>query len=341
MKKLLCILLVFALAVPVLVACSTPAANNNENDNNNGDEVKFDANLKINVSVLSGTTGMGMAKLIDDKKDGAAALNYNFSVVADATAVAPLIISGQTDIAAVPTNLASTLYKRTEGGIYILAINTLGVLYLLENGETVNTIADLKGKTVYLPGTGTNPEYILKQVIEANDLKVGTDVIFDYTYGTPDALAQAVTGGLAGIALLPEPKVTVVMSNNSAIRTALDITEEWDKVNPKGSLAQGCVIVRKAFADEHPAEIAKFLEEYKASVNFVNASKEEAAQLIADAGIIPKAPRALKAIPNCNITYVDGEAMKTALTAFYDILFKVNPAAVGGAVPDAAIYYVK
>jgi len=134
---------------------------------------------------------------------------------------------------------------------------------------------------------------------------------------------------------------TVVKSNNASIRTALDITAEWDKVNPKGSLAQGCVIVRKDFADKHPAEVAKFLEEYKASVNFVNESKEEAAQLIADAGIIPKAPLALKAIPNCNITYVDGTAMKTALTAFYDILFKVNPASIGGAVPDAAIYYVK
>ena len=347
MKKFISLLLILALAVPFFAACN---GNNGNGETTTLPEASSDATapeatpdseLEIKVTVLSGTTGMGMAKLMSEKKNGNAALNYNFSVVSDATAVAPLVISGQTDIAAVPTNLASTLYKRTEGGIYVLAINTLGVLYLLENGETVTDINSLKGKTVYVPGSGTNPEYILQYVIEANGMTVGEDVIFDYTYSTPDALAQAATAGLAGIALLPEPKVTVVKNNNSAIRTAIDLTAEWEKVAPKGSLAQGCVIVRKEFADAHPAEVQKFLEEYKASVNFVNDSKEEAATLIAEAGIIPQAPLALKAIPNCNITYVDGEAMKSALTVFYRNLFNINPASIGGAIPADDIYYVK
>ena len=169
-----------------------------------------DSELEIKVTVLSGTTGMGMAKLISDCKTDASALNCKFTVVSDATGIPPAIIGKNTDIAAVPTNLASTLYKKTNGGVYVLALNTLGVLYLLENGNTVNSVADLKGKTVYVPGEGTNPEFILKYIIEQNGLTVGTDVTFNYTYGSPDELAEAVKAGLADIALLPEPKVTVV-----------------------------------------------------------------------------------------------------------------------------------
>ncbi len=324
MKKFLCLLLALTMMIP-FVACA-PAV---------------DPSLEINVTVLSGTTGMGMAKLISDKKEGNTALNYNFSVISDATQIAPAIIAGTADIVAAPTNLASTLYKKTNGGVYVLALNTLGVLYLLENGNTVNSVSDLKGKTVYVPGAGTNPEYILQYIIEQNGMTVGTDVIFDYTYNTPDTLATAVTSGLADIALLPEPKVTAVKSQNTSIRTALDLTKEWEKKAGEGTLVQGCIIVRKEFADAHPNEIAKFLEEYEASLNYVNDSPNEASTLIAEAGIIPKAPLALKAIPNCNITYVDGAAMKTALSEFYNILYAVNPASIGGSIPADGLYYVK
>ncbi len=353
MKKFLCLILAIILALP-LAACvpqnvpedTTPSGTTPTDTPENSDPSTptVDKDLEINLTVLSGTTGMGMAKLISEKKNGAAALNYKFSVISDATQVAPAIISGTADIAAVPTNLASTLYKKTNGGVYVLALNTLGVLYLLENGSSVNNIADLKGKTVYVPGAGTNPEYILKYIIEQNGLTVGTenaDVIFDYTYSSPDTLASAVVAGLAPLALLPEPKVTAVKNQNKDIRTALDLTAEWEKKAEKGTLVQGCIIVRKEFADEHPNEIAKFLEEYKASVNFVNYSPNEAADLIAEAGIIPQAPLALKALPNCNITYIDGEQMKTALSAFYNILFNMAPASIGGALPDDGLYYVK
>ena len=354
MKKFLCLILAIIMVLP-LAACvapgtpsdTTPSATTPESTPETPDKPappSNDKDLEIKLTVLSGTTGMGMAKLISEKKNGTAALNYNVSVISDATQVAPAIISGSTDIAAVPTNLASTLYKKTNGGVYVLALNTLGVLYLLENGNTVNNIADLKGKTVYVPGAGTNPEYILKYIIEQNGLTVGTenaDVIFDYTYSSPDTLASAVVGGLASIALLPEPKVTAVKNQNKDIRTALDLTAEWEKKAEKGTLVQGCIIVRKEFADAHPNEIAKFLEEYKASVNFVNESPNEAATLIAEAGIIPQAPLALKALPNCNITYIDGAQMKTALSAFYNILFNMAPASIGGAIPDDGLYYVK
>ena len=175
-----------------------------------------DSTLKVNVTVLSGTTGMGMAKLMSEKKAGNAALDYNFTVVSDPTQIAAGIVGESIDIAAVPTNLASTLYKKTSGNVNVLALNTLGVLYVIEKGNTITDVASLKGKTVYVPGQGTNPEYILKYIIEKNGLKVGTDVKFDYTYGSPDELSNAVVAGLVDIALLPEPKVTAVKAQIKA-----------------------------------------------------------------------------------------------------------------------------
>ena len=178
--------------------------------------VNPDSSLKVNVTVLSGTTGMGMAKLMSESKAGNAALDYNFTVVSDATQIAAGIIGKSIDIAAVPTNLASTLYKKTSGNVNVLTVNTLGVLYVLEKGNTITSVASLKGKTVYVPGQGTNPEYILKYIIEKNGLKVGTDVKFDYTYASPDELSNAVVAGLVDIALLPEPKVTAVKAQVKA-----------------------------------------------------------------------------------------------------------------------------
>ena len=181
--------------------------------------------LKINVTVLSGTTGMGAAKLISDSKKGNAALDYDFTVVSDPTQIAAGIVGGSIDIAAVPTNLASTLYKKTNGGVQVLAINTLGVLYIMEKGTTLTDVKSLKGKTVYVPGQGTNPEYILQYIIEKNGMKVGTDVTFDYTYKSPDELATAVSAGLVDIALLPEPKVSVILIQQAAAEAAATTTK--------------------------------------------------------------------------------------------------------------------
>ena len=196
-----------------------------------------DSELEVRVTVLSGTTGMGMAKLISESKSEKAALNYNFSIVSDATQVSAGILGGNIDIAAVPTNLASTLYNKTNGGVQVLAISNLGVLYLLEKGNSVESLGDLQGKTISIPGQGTNPEFILRHVLQENGLTVGEDVFFDYTYSTPDTLSSALAGGFVDIALLPEPKVTAVKSQNAEIRTAIDLSVEWEKVSLKGSLA--------------------------------------------------------------------------------------------------------
>jgi len=304
-------------------------------DNN----VTEDKNLKI--MVLNGTTGMGAASMISKYKNTDNS-KYNFEIVAAADVVSAAIIGGEVDVAAVPTNLASVLYNKTGGKIKVAAINTKGVLYVLSTGDGVNTVNDLKGKTVYPPGLGSNPEYILKHLCESNGLEVGKDVIIDgATYPSPDELATAVASGKAELALLPEPKVTAVTTQNSNVKVAIDVTAEWEKAfGAENTLVQGCIIIRSEIVEQYPNTVEAFLEEYKESVELVNEKPEEAAKLIAEAGIVPKEALALKAIPRCNISYIDGEEMVKALKFFFNALYEVEPKSIGGKLPDDGLYYV-
>ncbi len=341
--RILTLTLAIMLCLP-LVACGNTEGQQNDTTTTAPTETsapapQLDKELKIDIMVLSGTTGVGIAPMINDVKNGNGALNYNIEVAASADMINPGLIQGEIEIAALPTNVASVLYNKTGGKILVAAVNTKGVLYLLENGETVKSMADLKGKTVYLPGQGSNPEYIFRYLVEKNGMEIGKDVMVDYTYASPDELATAITSGKVSLAVLPEPKVTAIKSQNASVRSALDFTAEWNKVSD-GELVQGCIVVQKSFAEEHPAELAQFLKDYEASINFVNNNIDEAATMIEAAGIIPKAPLAKKALPACNICYMTGEEMKTSLNSFFKVLFDMAPKAIGGAMPADDIYYL-
>lgn len=319
---------------------STDTANDTEADTSADTEATVDNTVPFNITVISGTTGMGFAKMMDDVKNGTALFPYNFEIVSGADVVAPAIISGTTDIAAVPTNLAAVLYAKTNGEIRVLAANTLGVLYLIENGETVNSMSDLAGKTIYCCQQGANPEFITNYLLTESGLTVGTDVFLDFTYNNPDELATAIATGKVDLAVLPEPKVTATLAQNESLRRAINFSDVWEEVSGGLPLIQGCIIARKSFIDEHPAEVAAFLEEYKASIDFVNTNAEEASAMIAEAGIIPKAPLALKAIPNCNIAFISGSELAEPMKGFFGVLHAANPASVGGAIPADEIFYI-
>lgn len=291
-----------------------------------------------NVTVLNGTTGFGAAKLIDDAENGKAAQNYNFTVETDASNVTAGLINGSIDIAALPTNAAADIYNKTNGKIKIAAVNTLGVLYLMTNGknETVDSISDLDGKTVYCPAQ--NPSFILKAICDANDI----DVTIDTAYSQPTDLRSALVSGKVDIAVLPEPMVTIAKSANENLTVALDLTEEWESIYGENTLMQGCIVVRTEWAEAHGEELEKFLEEYEASVNYTTENPSDAAELIVSTGVFAgKAPVAAKAIPNCNIVYIDGGEMARALDIFFEKLYEVNPQAVGGKIPDIGIYLVQ
>ena len=298
-----------------------------------------DPELLVNAMVLNGTTGFGMANLIHAAQNGEAKLNYNFSVETDASNITAALVNGTVDIAALPTNAASTVYNKTQGQVQVLALNTLGVLYLLSDGsEEIKSFEDLKGKTVYAPAQ--NPTFVFQYLCEANGLKVGEDVIIDNSYAQPANLNSAVSAGEVALAVLPEPMVTVARSSNDKLVVAMDLTEEWDKVSTPGSLVQGCVVVRTEFAKNHPEELKVFLEEYEASINTLMADIPGSAEKIQSTGVFAKAPVAAKAIPNCNLCFIAGEDMKGALNSFLETMFNVAPASVGGAVPGDDFYCV-
>ncbi len=323
MKRIFTLLLITAMMLTLLASCKP----------------ETDKNLEINVSVLSGTTGMGIAPLIKDTNDGKATLNYKFDIQSDATLIAPGILNKSVDIAAVPTNLAATLYNKTNGGIKILAANTKGVLYVLSKDTSVTSIADLKGKTVHVPGQGTNPEFLLRHVLTANSLEIGKDVNIDYTYNSPDALTAALTTtGDVSFALLPEPKVSAVQAKDPEVKAVINLTTEWNKISNGSELYQGCVIVRTEFLEEHPNEVAEFLKAYEASVNSVIADPETASAKIAEVGIIPNANLAKKAIPNCNLCFDTSKEMQKSVMSLFEILHALQPTSVGGKIPGEDIF---
>lgn len=338
--------LVMALSLFVFASCANenPDVNANETENetkqeetqDETEEVKEEKPESIRVITLAGPTGMGMAKLIEDDTNNKTAYNYEFTVASAPDQVSPEVIKGNYDIAAVPVNLASVLYNKTEGKLQVAGINTLGVLYMLENGNTINSVADLKGKTIYATGQGSNPEYVLRYILSKNNIDPDKDVTIEFLAEHAE-LATKLKNNSVAIGMLPEPQVTAA-TTGSQVRIALDLTKEWDKVS-EDKLVQGCIVVRKEFADKYPTALAKFLEEYKNSVDFVNNNVDDASALIEKAGIIPKAAVAKKAIPNCNICLITGDEMKSSVSQMLKVLFDANAASVGGKLPDDEFYH--
>ena len=294
---------------------------------------------EVRITAIAGPTGVGMVNLMQKSADGDTANEYTFNVVSDPTQAVAAITNGDADIAAVPTNLASTLYKKTEGKVQVLAVNTLGVLHILERGDGIKSVKNLKGKTIYTDAKnkGANPEYILRYLLEKNGLKPDEDVRIEFAADL-DALMAS---GEAKIALVPEPKASTYLMQNKGIRRALNLTEEWDKVSDENcALMMGCVIARTEFIEKNPDAVSLFLEDYMASIGVVKSNSEAAAALCETYKIIPKAAVARQAIPNCGLVYVAGSTMKTRLSAYLKVLYDYNPAAIGGALPKDDFYYV-
>lgn len=317
MKKITAILLMVIMLISV-TACA--------NKSNPAD---------ISVIGIKGPTGMGMAKLMEDSANNKTANNYNFTLTSAPDEVSTEVIKGSVDIAAVPINLAGVLYQKTGGAIQIAAINTLGVLYILENGNEINSINDLEGKTIYATAQGSTTEYILKYLLEKNNINATIEFKTEHS-----ELATLMVSGDVVLGMLPEPNVTTVLNQNENVHVALNLTEEWSKIADDNSmLIQGCIIVNKKFAEENPKAVENFLKEYKASIEFVNNNIDEASQLIEKFGIIPNAAIAKKALPNCNITYIDGNDMKQYVNNLFQIFYDANPSSIGGTMPDDEFFY--
>lgn len=335
-----------ALMLSVLMAFSVSACGASQSSSSQmqsaaeSSSVASEAKATIRVVGLKGPTGLSMVKLMSDNDAGTAKENYQFTLSTSPDEIVSKISSGEVDVAAAPTNLAATLYNKTNGKVQMAAVTTLGVLSILENGVQINNIQDLKGKTIYSSGQGATPEYALDYILAQNGLTVGKDVQVQYVEDHSQLAAQMIAGSVS-IAVLPEPYVTQVLSKNSSVRIALDLTDEWDKAAGGGSvLTMGCLIVSKDFAQNNQQAFNTFLDEYKASVDFTNENVQDAASL-AEKYDIMDASVAAKAIPNCNIVYMDGNEMKAKIPDFLNVLYQANPKSVGGSLPADDFYYQK
>lgn len=297
--------------------------------------------IVIRIAGLKGPTTMGLVKLIDDASKGESENNYEFTMVTAADELTALVAGGKVDIALLPANVASVLYNKTEGNVAVIDINTLGVLYLVSGDTSITSIDQLKGKTVYLPGKGTTPDYSLRYVLSAAGLSED-DVTLEFKSEATE-VASVLAEDPNAIGLLPQPFVTAAMAQNDQLAMIMDLAAIWDSYQPEegGSrLVTGATIVNKTFLEENGDLVDTFLKEHEASIAFTETDVDAAAELIAAQGIVAKAPLAKKALPYCNVEFIDGEEMEEALSGYLNVLYEQNPASVGGALPDDAFYYL-
>lgn len=300
------------------------------------EQTPTEAPVTIRIGGMTGPTSMGMAELMEKNENGESANSYEFTVAGSADELTPKLIQGQLDMAAVPANLAAVLYNNTDGAVKLLAVNTLGVLYIVQTGDQVGSIADLAGKTVYATGKGSVPEYVLRYLLEQNGIDPDKDLTIEWKSEPTEAVAMLSQQG--GIAMLPQPYVTVAQGQVEGLKVALDLTREWNALDNGSTIVTGVIAVRSDFAAAHPEQVASFLEEYEASTKYVNENVADAAQLMEKFGIF-KAAVAEKAIPYCNITFISGEDMRRTVTGYLQVLFDQNPKSIGGAMPGDDFVY--
>jgi NitT/TauT family transport system substrate-binding protein len=289
----------------------------------------YDDSNPVKVATLAGPTGMGMIQLFGNKA-------YDISLLSSPDEITPKVISGEVSVATIPSNLAAVLYNKMQGGISIVSVNTMGVLYVLENGDSVNSVEDLAGKTIYATGQGSTPEYALNKILEANGLK---DVKVEYMGAHAD-LANAMAAGEVDLALLPEPFVSTVLAKNADVKVKIDINAEWQKIfGEDAGMPMGVTVVSNDFA-ANKANMDQLIADYSASVNYVTDDSDAAAADIVAQGIVGAEPIAKAAIPRCGISFITAEACKTILADYFQVMYDSNPQSLGGAIPDDAIYYM-
>ena len=294
----------------------------------------------VRVGSLKGPTSMGLVSLMDKASKGETANVYEFTMAGKADELVGKIANGDLDIALVPANVASVLYNKTQGNVTVLDINTLGVLYVVASDDSITSMADLKGRSIYMTGKGTTPEYVMNYLLKGNGLST-SDVDLQFKSEATE-VASLLKEDSSAIGVLPQPFATAACIQNPDLKTVLDLTEQWNLLNKDtGSmLVTGVTLVRSDFLRENQAPVAEFLEEHAQSALFATEHVEEAAELIAAQGIVEKALIAQKALPYCNIVCLTGQEMKDALSGYLSTLMEQDPKSIGGQLPGDDFYYM-
>ena len=332
-KKVIAVILMLTMLCNI-AGCTSGRRGNAENNSKVAEE-----KTTIRIGAMSGPTAMGMVKLKKDSEQGNTANNYEFQDFAtDASAFVTPLATGEVDIAAVPSNLAANIYNKTEGKVCVVAVGVLGVLNLVERGNTVKTINDLRGKTIYATGMGAVPEYTIRYILSENGVDADKDVTIQWCSDTTEALSKLKAEDGA-IAVLPQPFVTAASAQIKDLRVVCDLNEAWEEIDKASDIVTGVIVVRKEFAEKYPKQLEQFIEEYRQSVEYTSKDLEGAAQLIAEYGVVASATVAQKALPKCHIVCYTGIEMKNSLEGFLKVLYDQNPKSVGGKMPGEDFYY--
>ena len=340
MKTLLAAVLAGALSLS-LAACSGPKAAETTTQPTDQPTQEVFQGEDVRLAVLSGPTGIGAAKLLSGSDNGDTVNHYTYTVASDNNEVVAGLTAadGEYDIAMVASNVAANLYNKTQGDVKILALGTQGVLHILEgsNGTAIQSMKDLKGKTIYATGQGANPEYALNYLLTQNDVDPAS---VDIQWMTAQEVTAQMVSSEDGICMLPVPAATALMIQDSGVRQALSLTDEWSSVSD-GELAMGCIVARTDYIEENPQGVEAFLSAYEDSIAYMSDpdNLEDAAELVAQYNITANANIAKAAIPQCNLVCLTGDEMKSVLEAYYQVLFDADPTSIGGALPDASFYY--
>ena len=355
-KKYIAFILVLSLIIASLTGCASGSVglnNTNQADNTqnnaaqpgetnaseNTNTAAEDAPVTVRIGSLTGPTTIGLLKLYKDADEGKTENKYEYTIAGTADELSPLFIKGELDVLSGPVNLAAVLSAKTEGKVQMIAVSTLGVLYLLSQDENVITWEDLKGKTVYATGKGSTPEAVLTYLLAKNGLEAGKDVTVEFKSEPAEIVALLKSTTDKPVVMLPQPFATAAQTQVEGLSVKMDLTEEWNRTGGDGKLLTACLMVRKDFAAEHPDAVEKLLKEFSGSVEWVNSNVDEAAAL-AEKYIGIKEGVAKKAIPLCNVVCITGSDMKTDASGYLKVLFDQNPSFVGGKMPADDFYYI-
>lgn len=344
MKKL-SLLSAIILIIALLAGCASntnnPATGEDQvQEQNNTEDIKEEPKeaTQVTIAGLKGPTSIGMIKMIDETAMNSQDYKVEYIAESAPDALTAKIINGEIQISSVPANLASVLYNKTEGEIQLMAVNTIGNLYIVGTDE-ISSLADLEGKTLGMSGKGSTPDFAMNYILKQNGLEGKVELDYSPDHAT---LAQSVIAGDTGIALLPQPFVTQTMMKNSDVKMLVDLNEAWEEASSGASqLYMGCIVVNKEFAENNKEFVAEFLKEYEASVDWVIENPKDASLLVEKNEIMPSAAIVEKAIPYCGISYVSAQEAKTGLNDFFKILFDSNPSSIGGKLPDDAFYFAQ
>ncbi|MEQ8200780.1 MAG: ABC transporter substrate-binding protein [Syntrophomonadaceae bacterium] len=298
------------------------------------------AAVNFKVAALRGPTALGMVKMMDAQPSLGENVKAEYVIEQSPDTLNAKLLTGEIAMASIPTNMAAKLYNK--GVNYQLAaMNTWGVLYVVTNGDIVKSWSDLKGKQIDNTGQGAATDVVFRYLLSKNGINPDKDVTIKYV-PTPAEQAQLAIAGNSKITVLPEPWVSTVLNKNKDLKIALDMQQEWSRINGADvPFAQTCLVVNADFASKNPAVMAKFLDEYAASIDWVNKNPAAAGELIKKQDIGIPADVAAAAIPRCNLRYMGAVDAKPAVEKYLEVLLNFSPDSIGGKLPDAKFYYQK